>query len=433
MTDPSSRHSLRRHIIFSGILAAVLLAGVGGWATTMKLSNAVIGEGTVIIDDNAKSIQHLTGGVVSELLVREGSHANAGDVLVRLDGTSLRATLSILNSTLTQLSARRLRLEAERQGAADLHIRDLADEGLDLQANREIVEGEMQLFATRKSSLAGMKSQLEERKAQLKQEIIGNDLQIRAIDEARQLIDQEHSAINSLYEQQLVTMQRVNALKRQRVELDGSRGERIAARAQAEGRIAEINLQILQLDEDRRAENAKDLTQIEASFAELKERRVAVLDQLRRLDIRAPLSGRIYQLSLHTIGGVANPGEPLMFLAPDDQELTVEAKIAARDIDQLRLGQGVDIRFSAFDQRATPQIKGAIISISPDIVSDQRTGLTHYPVRIRPDAESIKQLEHLSLYPGMPAEVFIKIADRTAISYFAKPLSDQLAHTFREP
>jgi membrane fusion protein len=431
MSAPSSQHSLRRYVTLFAALAMVLIASVGGWATTTKLSNAVIGDAVVIINDNVKSIQHFTGGTVSELFVREGDHVDAGSILVRLDGTSLRATLSVLDTSFAQLAVRRLRLEAEVRGLSALDT-SLIAEDVDIQSRQAIIEGEQRLFLSRMSSLAGMKSQLEERKLQLRQEIDGNSLQITAIDDATRLIDEEHSAINALYEKQLVTMQRVNALKRQKVELVGNRGERIAARAQAEGRIAELNLQILQLDEDRRSENARDLTEIEGRIAEIRERRLETLDQLQKLDLRAPVSGRIYQLAIHTVGGVANPREPLMLLSPDDQDLTVEAKIAPRDIDQLMPGQAVQIRFSAFDQRTTPQIDGAVIALSPDVVVDQKSGRTYYPVRVRPSRAALERLNQLALYPGMPAEVFITIADRSVISYFSKPLTDQMAHMFRQ-
>jgi membrane fusion protein len=432
VTALPSERSLRRHMLFVSVLGLCLLGGVGGWAATATLSNAVVGEGTVIIDENVKKIQHLTGGIISELRVREGSHVKAGDVLLRLDGTMVRANLGIVDSALAQLYARRARLQAERLGQESFSVADLADSGIDVEANRKLVDGEIQFFTTRKSSIAGMKKQLEERRSQLTEEIAGNTLQIQATEEAIKLIDEEFRSINSLYQQQLTTMQRVNALKRQRVELDGNRGERMSARAQAEGRINEINLQILQLDEDRRTENAKDLTDVEARIAEMAERRIAAIDQLSRLDLRAPMDGRIYQLAVHTVGGVADAREPLMLLAPDSRDLTVEAKIASRNIDQVQPGQSVDIRFSAFDQRTTPEVTGEVVSMSPDIIADERTGVSYYPVRIKPHADSLSRLGNLALYPGMPADVFIKVADRSAISYFVKPFTDQLAETFRE-
>ncbi|MGW9950578.1 membrane fusion protein [Rhizobium leguminosarum] len=427
-----SQYSLNRHILSVWALSVALVGGMGGWAASTALSNAVVGQATVIIDQNVKKVQHLTGGIVSELLAREGAHVQAGDVLLRLDSASVKANLAIVDSNLAQLYVRRARLQAERIGATEFSVDDIAANGVDITASKNLIDGELQLFNARQSSLIGMRKQLEERKAQLAEEIQGETLQLASNDEATRLVDQEYDAARKLYDQQIVTMQRVNGLKRQRVELDGNRGERLASRAQAEGKIAEINLQILQLDEDRRTENSKDLTDIEAKISEMQERRIAAVDQLNRLELRAPMSGRIYQLTVHTVGGVVNPGEVLMLLAPDQRDLTIEAKIATRDIDQLTLGQKVDIRFSAFDQRTTPEVKGDVVSISPDVVTEQRSGIDYYPVRIKPEPESLQKLTGKALYPGMPAEVFIKVADRSVISYMTKPFMDQMSHTFRE-
>ncbi|MBB3565324.1 membrane fusion protein [Rhizobium sp. BK512] len=426
-----SQRSLNRHILAVWALSVALVGGIGGWAASTALSNAVVGQGTVIIDQNVKKIQHLTGGIVAELMAREGAHVEAGDVLLRLDSTSVRANLAIINGNLAQLYVRRARLQAERVGA-EFSPGDIGSDGMDVTAGKNLIDGEVQLFDARRSSLIGMRKQLEERKEQLAEEIKGDTLQLASIEEASRLVDQEYDAARKLYDQQIVTMQRVNGLKRQRVELDGNRGERLSSRAQAEGKIAEINLQILQLDEDRRTENSKDLTDIEAKISEMQERRIAAVDQLNRLELRSPMNGRIYQLTVHTVGGVVNPGEVLMLLAPDQRDLTVEAKIATRDIDQLALGQKVDIRFSAFDQRTTPEVQGDVVSISPDVVTEQRNGAEYYPVRIKPEPASLSSLSNMALYPGMPAEVFIKVADRSVISYMTKPLMDQISHTFRE-
>jgi len=427
-----SQHSLNRHILSVWVLSVALVGGMGGWAASTSLSNAVVGHGTVIIDQNVKKIQHLTGGIVSELMATEGGHVQAGDVLLRLDSTSVKANLAIIDSNLAQLYVRRARLQAERIGATEFSADDIPANELDIAVSKNLIDGEVQLFNARRSSLVGMRKQLEERKAQLAEEIQGDTLQLASIDEATKLVDQEYDAAAKLYDQKIVTMQKVNGLKRQRVELDGNRGERLSSRAQAEGKIAEINLQILQLDEDRRTENSKDLTDVEAKTSEMQERRIAAVDQMNRLELRAPMSGRIYQMTVHTVGGVVNPGEVLMLLAPDQRDLTIEAKIATRDIDQLTLGQKVDIRFSAFDQKTTPEVQGDVVSISPDVVTEQRSGTDYYPVRIKPEPASLQKLSNMKLYPGMPAEVFIKVADRSVLSYMTKPLMDQISHTFRE-
>lgn len=431
-TTNLSEMSLTRHVVLVAALGVCLIFGIGGWAATASISGAVVGDGTVIIDDNVKKIQHLTGGIISAMAVREGEHVNAGDLLLQLDGTSVQANLGIINSSLAQLYARRSRLIAERNGATTFTAADVDLRGLEVNADQNLVEGEVQLFGTRMASLLGMRKQLGERKAQLASEIEGDTIQLQSIDDATALVNEELKAAEELYEKKIVTMQKVNSLKRQKVELDGSRGERLASRAQSNGKINEINLQILQLDEDRRSEIAKDLADVEGKIAELEERQVAAKDQMQRLDIRAPMSGKVFQLAVHTIGGVVNPGEPLMLLAPDQRALTVEARIATRNIDQIQLEQPVDIRFTAFDQKTTPEVVGNVSSISPDIINDQKTGVSYYAVRVAPEPESLAGLNGLSLYPGMPAEVFIKTGERTALSYFAKPLTDQMMHAFRE-
>jgi len=226
-------------------------------------------------------------------------------------------------------------------------------------------------------------------------------------------------------------MPRVTGLKSRRAELDGSLGAHLVARAQALGKINEINLQILQLDEDRRAENAKELAEVDAKITEMEARRVEAMEQLKRLDVKAPIGGRVYELAVHTVGGVISAGETLMLLSPEHRELTIEAKIATRHIDQLAVGQRAEIRFSAFDRATTPDIGGTLMSFSPDVVTDQRTGAAYYLARIRPEPDG-SALADLKLYPGMPAEVFLKLADRSVISYLVKPLTDQLKHVFNE-
>lgn len=424
--------SLRQHALIVAALGGCLVFGIGGWAATASISGAVVGDGTVIIDDNVKKVQHLTGGTVAMLAVHEGDHVEADQLLLRLDGTAVKANLAIVNSSLAQLYARKSRLLAERSNAATFSVADVDLRGLDGNYDPGLVDGEVQLFATRSSSLSGMKKQLEERKAQLNAEIEGDTIQLRSIDEASGLVKEELDSAEQLYERKIVTMQKVNSLKRQKVELEGNRGERLSTRAQAHGKINEINLQILQLDEDRRSEIAKDLADVQGKIAELEERKIAAQDQLDRLEIRAPMTGKIFQLAIHTVGGVVNPGEPLMFLAPDQRALTVEAKIAARSVDQVKLGQSVDLRFTAFDQKTTPEIVGTVSSVSPDVITDPKTAATYYAVRVIPQPESLKQLKGLSLYPGMPAEVFIRTGSRTALSYFSKPVTDQMKHAFKE-
>lgn len=395
-----SKRSLNRHVAVVGVLSIALVCGIGGWAATTELSSAVIGEGVIVVDGDVKKVQHLTGGIVSELLVSENDHVTAGQVLIRLDGTTTRANLSIVESTLAQLYARRARLKAERIGADSFEVEENIRDLTSSTSAEKLLDGEQKLFDSRRTALIGMKSQLASRKDQLGEQVKGLVVQINATNDALALIEQELEGIDTLYKKGLVTLQRLNTLKRARADLQGNSGQEIAAKAEAEGKAIEIDRQSIQLDEDRRSEIAKDLTDVEAQIAEYEERRGTAVDQLHRLDITAPLTGRVHELSVHTVNGVIDPGQTLMLVVPENNELTVQAKVATRDIDQVHVGQSVDVRFSAFDQRTTPDVAGEITSIAPDIVKDERTGISYYPLRVKPKAESIAKLKTTKLYPA---------------------------------
>jgi membrane fusion protein len=420
------------HCLLVFVLSIGLVAGVGGWAVTTELSSAVVAPGIVVVDSNVKKIQHLTGGIVSRILVKEGEKVHAGQVLIQLDGTTLRANLSIIDNNLAALYLKRARMVAENLDKADFDTpKELSELGA-TSAAEQFEKSERELFSNRKSALQGMEMQIGARKEQLTEEADGLTVQIGAIESSLALIDEELVGVDRLYSKGLVTFQRVTTLKRERAQLAGDRGGRIAARAQLAGKASELDLQILQLSEDRRKQVSEDLPEVEGKIAEYEDRRVSALDQLNRLDITAPLDGSIYKLAIHTINGVVNPGEELMLLVPQADDLTVQAKVATRDIDQIHVGQMVQVRFSAFNQRTTPQVDASIATIAPDIITDEKSGISYYPVSLRPDAASLSHLKGLSLYPGMPAEVYIKIGDRTVISYLMKPMMDQLSNTFRE-
>ncbi|MDC9837279.1 HlyD family type I secretion periplasmic adaptor subunit [Rhizobium binxianense] len=423
---------LAKHIGVVVLLAFGLVVGVFGWAMTTELSSAVIASGRVVVEGNAKKIQHLVGGIVSEIDVKEGDRVDADQVLVRLNGTIVQANLSIAENTLAQLYARRARLQAEASRATQLTVPENLSELTTSKSATTLVASEQNLFISRKNALEGMRRQMATRKQQLADEVDGLTVQINAVRDQVGLVDQDLEKVNALFKRGLTTQQRLNDYKRRKSELEGQMGQSIAARAQTEGRIGELDLQLLQLDEDRQSEVSKDLTSVEASIAEYEERLAATKDQLARLEIRAPIAGRIYELSVHNMNAVVQPGEVLMLVVPEHDALQVEATIAPKDIDQIYKGQPVDIRFTAFNQTTTPDISGEVSVISPDLQTDPRTGATFYTLRITPNMTTKKDLSEGSLYPGMPAEVFIKIADRTVMSYFSKPFADRLRLAFRE-
>src|SRR3954465_1949484 len=397
-----TRRSMRSSLLGGTTVACLLTFGVGGWAATTELSGAVIAPGSLVVDSNVKKVQHPTGGVVGELRARDGDKVKAGDIVVRLDETITQANLAIVVKSLNELQSRLARLEAERDNVDTiLFPAELLARADDPELARSMT-GERNLFEFRKSARAGQKAQLRERIAQLKEEIQGLTGQVAAKKRETELIGQELEGVRDLWRKNLVQIQRVTALERDAARLEGERGQLIASTAQAKGKISEIELQILQIDQDLRSEVAKDLREVQGKIAELVERKVAAEDQLKRIDIRAPQNGMVHQSTVHTVGGVISPGEAIMLIVPEADALTVEAKLAPQDIDQVRVGQTAALRFSAFSQRTTPELNGTVTRVSADLTVDQRSGASYFTVRISLTDEELKHLGWLKLLPGMP-------------------------------
>jgi HlyD family secretion protein len=427
----SAHGSIRRHLRGGIAVVALLAGGIGGLAATTELSGAVIAPGSLVVDSNVKKVQHPTGGVVGELRARDGDKVKAGHIVVRLDETITQANLAIVVKSLNELQSRLARLEAERDNVDTVVFpAELLARAGDPELARSMT-GERNLFEFRKSARAGQKAQLRERIAQLKEEIQGLTGQVAAKKRETELIGQELEGVRDLWRKNLVQIQRVTALERDAARLEGERGQLIASTAQAKGKISEIELQILQIDQDLRSEVAKDLREVQGKIAELVERKVAAEDQLKRIDIRAPQNGMVHQSTVHTVGGVITPGEAIMLIVPEADALTVEAKLAPQDIDQVRVGQTAALRFSAFSQRTTPELDGVVSRVSADLTTDQRTGAAYYVVRITLSESELARLEGLRLVPGMPVEAFIRTGERTVLSYVMKPFTDQITRSFR--
>ena len=436
--DPSGtqnphRRAIRRYLMTGVAISALLVGGIGGWASTTEIAGAVVAAGSLVVESSVKKVQHPTGGVVGELRVRDGDHVNAGDILLRLDDTQTRSNLAIVTSALDELTARGARDEAERDGGphvvfpADLVTRAATDPTV-----ARLIDGESRLFRTRLESRTGQKAQLRERIGQLAEETRGLEGQARAKEREIVLIHQELEGVRDLWRKNLIQLPRLTALERDAARIEGERGQLIAQIAQVKGKTAETQLQILQIDQDLRTEVGKDLAEIRGRLSELSEKKVSAEDLLKRIDIRAPQTGMVHQLSVHTIGGVVTPSEPIMLIVPDSDALTAEVKIQPQDIDQLRVGQQAQMRFPAFNQRTTPEFTGYVKNVSADTTQDQKTGATFYTVRVAlPEAEIAKAGE-MRLVPGMPVETFIRTGDRTVISYLTKPLTDQVAKAWRE-
>jgi HlyD family secretion protein len=424
--------SIRMNLLVGATAAITLFGGIGGWAASTDFAGAVLAQGEVVVESHLKEVQHPKGGVVGELLVRDGQRVRAGEIVVRLDATVTRADLAVVTHQIDELTARQARLKAEREGAGAIEFPAALTVRAAEPAIAALLAEEQRLFDLRRNALEGQRAQLRERVAQVAEETRGLAVQIKAKEAAARLIEEELSGVRVLWEKQLVPIQRLKPLEREAAQLAGERGQLIAAAAQAKGRASELELQILQLDQDLRSEAAAELREVQARLAVLAEQRVAAEDDLRRIEIPAPQSGRVHQLAVHTVGGVISAGEPIMLIVPDGDVLTVEARIAPQDIDQVRIGQAAVLRLSAFDQRTTPEILGEVSRISADLTRDQRTQSAYYTARIALIDAELARLGEAKLLPGMPVEVFIHTGERTVLSYLTKSLRDQLARTFRD-
>lgn len=427
-----AQDSLRRHIVVGLAIIVLLVGGLGGWAATTELAGAIVASGVLVVDSNVKKVQHPTGGVVGELNVRDGDRVRAGDLVIRLDATVAQANLAIVVKSLDELAARQARLEAERD---DLDTVTFPEDLLARADNPDIARtlaGERKLFGFRTEARRGQKAQLHERIGQLEEEIRGLTGQAESKRKEIELINQELEAVHDLWRKNLVPISRVTAVERDAVRIDGERNQLIANVAQTRGKRTETELQIIQVDQDMRSEVTKELREIQGKTAEQVERKITAEDQLKRIDIRAPQDGTILQLAVHTIGGVINAGEQLMLVVPAADKLTVEARIAPQNVDQVRLGQMAALRFSAFEMRTTPEIFGTVTVVSADTAQDQKTGASYYAVRIEISVEQFARLEGLKLVAGMPVEAFIQSDERTVMSYLVKPLKDQIVKAFRE-
>ena len=430
LIDP--RASIRRHIVL-GLAAVMLVAGgIGGWATTTEISGALIAPGSVVVESSARKVQHPSGGVVGEIAVTGGLNVAAGDILIRLDETMTRANLQIVSKTLDEMTTRRARLRAERDGASEMSWPSAFRNRRQDESIIELMADEQRLFELRSSTRLGQKRQLRERIAQLREEANGIVAQQAAKSQELVLVNNELEGVRELWSKQLIQMNRLTALEREAARLDGERAQLIAAAAQGRGKISEIELQITQIDRELASEVGRELREIDGKAGEYAERKVAAEDQLRRIDIRAPISGTVHELNVHTVGGVISAGEQLMLIVPASERLTVEARVSPQDIDQVRVGQTAALRFSAFSQRTTPEINGAVSRVSADVTTEQRTGIAYYTARIAIGPDELARLGDVRLVPGMPVEAFIKTADRTVGSYLTKPLFDQVARAFRE-
>lgn len=429
----TSRHeiktSLRKHLFAGVLIVGVLVGGIGSWAIMTEISGAVVASGNVVVETNTRKVQHQEGGIVKSIYVKNGDVINAGDLLIRLDDTITSANLSVVNKQLINLYAQEARLIAEQSGADQVTF---APNNFSESAQSDTRESQVKLFNARKNSLNGKRQQLAEQIIQFESKITGLEAQKEAKLAESSIVEEELSNLDDLLNQQLVSASRVTVLNRDIVKLKGEIGGFTSEIAQTKEAISERNIQILQLDEEFLASVLQEIQDVRGQIGNLEEQKIAAEDQLRRVDIIAPLDGYVHNLSVTTIGGVLGPRDVAMSIVPKDDLLVVEAQVEPINIDQISPEQDARIRLPSFDQRTTPELSARVETISADLLRDEATGVQYYKVRLKiPEAE-LNKLAGKSLVPGMPVETFIQTDERTVMSYLLKPIRDQISHAMRE-
>jgi HlyD family type I secretion membrane fusion protein len=430
--EKADRWSARGPLIggFLGLL--VLVGGFGAWAVLTHITGAVIAPGRVEVDQNRQVVQHPDGGVVSEILVKEGDPVAEGDLLIRLDPSELQSELAVVEGQLFEVLARRARFEAERDGAPALVFEPLLANSENPVA-AELMEGQERLFEARLESAEAEKAQLSKRRDQIRDQIEGIRAQQAATAEQSRLIELELADQQSLLDRGLAQATRVLALQREKASLTGQAGELTAAVAQSEGRITETEIEILRIETTRREDAITRLRDLQFNEIELAERRRALIERLARLDIRAPVSGIVYGMQVFAPRSVIRPADPVTFLIPQDRPLIITTQVEPIHIDQIHPGQTVTVRFPAFDQRRTPELMGRITLVSADAFQDEQSRMSFYRAQVELLPGEIGRLPaEMTLLPGMPVEAFIRTGERTPFDYLAKPLADYFARAFRE-
>lgn len=428
--DPNKRWSTRGPMTLGLLALLLLVGGFGTWAVMAQITGAVIASGQIEVDRNRQVIQHPDGGVVAEIVVDEGDTVAEGDLLIRLDASILQSELAVVEGQLFEIMARRGRLDAERDGVDDISFDPVL---VAAPTGPELMEGQKRLFEARLESTERATEQLDIQRAQIASQLEGIAAQQSALATQSTLLGKELGDQQKLLDQQLVQASRVLALQRDEASLLGRMGELTAAAAQAAERMTEIEIQVLTLATTRREEAITRLRDLQYNELELSERRRTLTRQLDRLDMRAPVSGIVYGLQVFAPRSVIRPADPVMFLVPQDRPLVIATRVRPTDIDQIHLGQDVTLRFSAFDQRRTPELMGTVTLVSADIFQDDATGMSYYQTEVQLNEGEIARLpEDMILIPGMPVEAFVRTADRSPMDYLLKPLADYFAKAFRE-
>jgi len=417
-----------------GFIAIVLLIGVGLiWGSLAKIKGAVIAPGVVVVEGKPKTLQHLDGGIVGEIFVKDGDAVTEGDVLMQLDPTMLDANEDLISTRLRETMARVARLEAERDSQSFISWpAELVNAKRDPIVASAML-GQEKLFNARSVAASGQVDQLQQRIAQFKDQINGLKSLISSKENQAMKIREEADAKRTLVEKGWLAKPVILTLEREELRLKGDVANHQSEIARLNNSISETDVQILQLRRERQAEVLTELRQAETEASDFKEQLTTASDQLRRIDVIAPVTGKVHNMTVTTVGGVVTPGQEIMQIIPANDRLIIEAQVDPVNIDQVYPGQKTTVRLSAFNMRTTPEMNGLVIQSSPDRIIDHVTGLPYYSVKIEIPNEELGRLpENLTLLPGMPAESFMQTDSRSVLSYILKPATDAMNHSFRE-
>lgn len=415
-----------RIALWVGLLVALL------WAAFAPLGQGVPAQGAVKVEGERKAVQHPRGGVVDEILVREGDVVKAGQALIRMNDSMAQAQHGIVDSQLISLYATEARLKAERLGKSGVEFPAFLRSRKGNAQAVEAVQVQQQLFRTRQAALQGEIAIARENISGLEEQARGLVAQERAKGEQLRLFKEELDSLRPLHEQGFVPRNRMFELERAVAYLGGQRSEDSANLGRVKSQIAELKLKILQVREAYRKEVETQLTEVQRQLADYKERRIATQDDLQRVVLKAPVDGTVVDLTVHTVGGVVDAGQKLMDIVPSNQTLIVEARIPTHLIDGVQVGQEADVQFPALDQTLVPTVPGLLIYIAADSVIDQRTGIPYFVGRVAPTADGLKKLGNSVLQAGMPANVVIKTGERSLLGYLLKPLLSRVPFAFTE-
>jgi HlyD family secretion protein len=433
MSTPDGTWSAARPLFWGFLTIALLVGGLGAWSVMTTLAGAIIAPGQIEVSQNRQVVQHPDGGVVQEILVVEGARVAAGDILLRLDGSAIKSEIVIIENQLLELGARRARLEAQSDDAvAVVYPEDLKAAAMTRADVAGILAGQTSLFAKQAEALAQARDQRQTRILQIGSQIEGLAAQQEAIETQTRLLETELITQSDLLSKGLTQATRVSALERELAQLEGRMGELTSARAEAAGRVTEIEIEITALVTQQREKAEAELRDVVARQLELLERESALAERIARLDVRAPASGLVLGLQVTTPQSVIRPADALMYIVPQDRPLLVAARVPVTHVDEVRPGQDVRLVFSSLPANTTPELIGTVTLVSADALSDDRSGMTYFRTEIALEVANFATLGDVAIVPGMPVDAFIRTGDRTPLSYLLKPFTDYFRGAFRE-